>query len=97
MTSLLRFLSKTLPVETRVDTVDGDTFIILICEGVEIGTRRLNKRACCTSKSPCIGPVPIAKEHRDRFGIPAFVHISICYAEIEDAKAAKDGGSIDGT
>lgn len=84
MSSLLRFISKDLPIETRVEVVDGATFIVLECEGTEIGRRRLNKRTCCRSSSPCIGPVPIAREHRERFGVPHFVHISICYDEIQD-------------
>lgn len=70
MANLLRFISRDLPVGTHVETVDGDTFVVLSCEGIEIGRRRLNKRTSCQAMGPWIGPIPIAKAHANSLAFP---------------------------
>ena len=89
-TNLLRFISRHLPVETDVEIHDGDMFVVLRCGDTEVGRRRLNKGTCCHSSSPCIGTVFVQEQFRRQFGLPAFIHISICYDEILAAAEAND-------
>lgn len=49
-----------------------------------IGSRRLGKRKCCKASTPCIGTIPIQPEFQQRFNLPSFIHVSICYAEFEE-------------
>ncbi len=91
--NLLRFNSRGLAVETKVQRLNGDTYIVLSREDIELGRRRLNKRKCCSSDSPCIGPIEISPEHRKQFGLPAFINISICFDEIEEFAARSDSDS----
>lgn len=49
-----------------------------------IGSRRLGKRKCCKASTPCIGTIPIQAEFQQRFNLPSFIHVSICYAEFEE-------------
>ena len=88
--SLLRFISRSLPVETRAIAEDDGWYIAVEHDGIELGRRRLMKASCCASSSPCIGPIPVSAEHQKQLGLPAYIHVSICYAEIEAALAIED-------
>ncbi len=88
--SLLRFISKDLSVETRAIAEDDGWYVAVVCNGTELGRRRLMKASCCSSNSPCIGPIPVSAEHQQQYGIPAYIHVSICYAEIESALEIED-------
>ena len=80
--TLLRFLSRDLDVQTRVVINEGDLFLQLIKEGELVGSRRLGKKTCCRSQSPCIGPIPVSEKHQAQYGLPAFIHTSLCHDEI---------------
>lgn len=79
---LLRFLSKQLDVETVVSQEGGDIFIRLVKDHQVIGSRRLAKAKCCQADSPCIGPISIPPEFQSKYGLPAFIHVSLCYQQI---------------
>lgn len=82
--SLLRFISRELKVNTIVSREGNDFFVLLEINGEIVGRRRLNKAKCCRSESPCIGTIPVSLEYQDKYGLPSFIHVSICYDEISD-------------
>jgi len=88
--SLLRFLSKKLEISTRIETENDDWFVVLSVGDETIGKRRLAKRKCCESSSPCIGTVPIKPVFQLKYELPSFVHVSLCYAEFERQLIAQD-------
>ncbi|MEM7317159.1 MAG: hypothetical protein AAF497_28830 [Planctomycetota bacterium] len=88
--SLLRFLSKDLTLDSRVEINDAGIFVVLTREKVEVGRRRVNKLSCCRSPSPCIGTIVIEPSHQKQFELPPFVHVSICYDELQAAWEASN-------
>ena len=66
------------PVQIQPGTYDSAT------KRLVIGSRRLGKRKCCKASTPCIGTIPIQAEFQQRFDLPSFIHVSICYAEFEE-------------
>lgn len=82
--NLLRFISRDLDLRTIVAKEGDHIFVQLEKENQIVGKRRLAKAKCCQSESPCIGTVPIGLEFQEKFGLPSFVHVSLCYDQITD-------------
>lgn len=88
--SLLRFISRGLELETVVLRENGDTYIQLEKNNELVGRHRLNKAKCCASKSPCIGSIQVAREHQVKYGLPPFVHVSLCYHQVNEFFTKQD-------